>query len=78
MKEAYTSQGNPPTVTAMSSFVAVSRSVPVMVILVPPAAGPFAGWTATGLGSWTEKMITSGILTSHSEVKADVIHPSID
>lgn len=35
----------------MSSFDAVSRSFPVMVITVPPAAGPFGGVTAMGLGS---------------------------
>lgn len=53
---AYTLQGTPPTVTAMSSFDAVSRSFPVMVITVPPAAGPFAGWTRSGLGSCMKKI----------------------
>lgn len=40
----------------MSSLVAVSSISPCMVITVPPAAGPFAGRTLSGLGSWTEKM----------------------
>lgn len=51
---AHTSQGTFPTDTATSSTVAVSRCSPSMVMLVPPAAGPFAGWTLFGFGSWTE------------------------
>ncbi len=58
----HTSQGTPPTVTVMSSLVAVSRSSPSMVITVPPAAGPFAGWTSRGLGSWGEKMMNELLL----------------
>lgn len=75
---AYTSQGTPPTLTVTSSLVAVSRSSPSMVMTVPPAAGPFAGWTNFGLGSWRERMIhqlivlkrwESGLSFSHSEVE---------
>lgn len=36
----------------MSSFDAVFRYFPLMVITVPPAAGPLAGSTAVGSGSW--------------------------
>lgn len=50
----YTSQGTPPTVTATSSLVAVSRSLPPIVITVPPAAGPLSGMTVLGSGSCTE------------------------
>lgn len=50
--EAYTWQGTLPTLTATSSLLAVSRSVPVMVMTVPPATGPLDGSTLVGLGSW--------------------------
>lgn len=51
-EEAYTSQGTPPTLTVTSSWLAVSRYSPLMVMTVPPAAGPLAGSTVVGLGSW--------------------------
>lgn len=53
----HTSQGNGPTKMVTSSMVAVSRSFPVMVITVPPAAGPRRGLTSMGLGSLTRRII---------------------
>lgn len=51
-EKAYTWQGTRPTVTVTSSWLPVSRSFPVMVMTVPPAAGPLDGSTLVGLGSW--------------------------
>lgn len=46
----HTSQGSLSTVMLMSSLLAVSRSSPVIVMMVPPAAGPLEGYTAKGMG----------------------------
>lgn len=47
----HTSQGSLSTVMLMSSLLAVSRYCPVIVMMVPPAAGPLEGDTAMGTGS---------------------------
>lgn len=51
----HTSQGTSPTVTLMSSLVAVNRSSPEMVITVPPSCGPLVGYTFLGKGSWRKQ-----------------------
>jgi len=47
----HTSQGSLSTVMLMSSLLAVSKSCPMIVMMVPPAAGPLEGDTAKGTGS---------------------------
>lgn len=55
-KKSYTVQLTPPTVTWTSSLLPVSRKRPEIVMRVPPAFGPLDGVTASGIGSWWEKL----------------------
>lgn len=49
-------QPTPPMMTWTSSLLPVSRKRPEIVMRVPPAFGPLDGFTASGIGSWWEKL----------------------
>lgn len=59
-RNPYTVHSTPPMVTWTSSLLPVSRNRPEIVMRVPPALGPRAGVTVSGIGSWWEERRGSG------------------
>lgn len=77
--ETHTSHGSLSTVMLMSSLLAESRSRPVIVMTVPPAAGPLDGNTASGTGSFTMRRKTNlsvnmRLLTAPFKLKSVKLH----